>query len=74
MSQCNPYLLPIVAFKRALPGKLGNLIEGEFKHRYELLIQAAPYCGTNTSHCWQPAAWHWKAYARYQEETDSSSR
>jgi hypothetical protein len=33
VSQCNPYLLPIVALKKAMPGKLGTLVEGEFKHR-----------------------------------------
>ncbi|GAB4818543.1 hypothetical protein N2152v2_005589 [Parachlorella kessleri] len=43
VSQCNPYLLPIVAFKRAMPGKLGNLIEGEFKHRCKQLMDVLPH-------------------------------
>ena len=32
---CPPsrYLLPIIALKRLAPGKLGALLEGEFKHR-----------------------------------------
>lgn len=48
VSQCNPYLLPIVAFKKAMPGKLGALIEGEFKHRQVL------FAGITI---WQPVAY-----------------
>ena len=33
VSQANPYLLPIIAFKRMLPRRLGSLVEAEFKHR-----------------------------------------
>ncbi len=33
VSQCNPYLLPLVGFKRWLPRKLAVLWETEFKHR-----------------------------------------
>ena len=33
VSQCNPWLLPIIAIKRLAPRTLGTLLEWEFKHR-----------------------------------------
>ena len=42
VSQCNPYLLPIIAAKRAVPRTLGNLMEQEFKHRCKQLMEILP--------------------------------
>ena len=38
VSQANPYLLPIIAFKRMMPRRLGSLVEAEFKHRWGLRV------------------------------------
>lgn len=42
VSQANPYLLPILALKRAVPRLLGNLAEEEFKHRCKQLMELVP--------------------------------
>lgn len=42
VSQCNPYLLPIIAAKRAVPGTIGALAEQEFKHRCKQLMEVLP--------------------------------
>jgi TAG lipase/steryl ester hydrolase/phospholipase A2/LPA acyltransferase len=42
VSQCNPYLLPILAAKEALPRTLGVLAEQEFKHRCQQLMELMP--------------------------------
>ena len=42
VSQCNPYLLPIIALKRAMPRTLGILAEQEFKHRCKQLMEILP--------------------------------
>lgn len=49
VSQCNPYLLPIIALKRLAPGKLGVLVEGEFKHRCKQLMDALPAWAAGSS-------------------------
>lgn len=48
VSQANPYVLPLVALKRLVPRKLGNLVEGEFKHRCKQLMEVLPaWVGAN---------------------------
>lgn len=42
VSQANPYLLPVLALKRAAPRLLGTLVEGEFKHRCKQLMDLLP--------------------------------
>ena len=42
VSQCNPYLLPVIAAKEALPRPLGSLLEMEFKHRCQQLMEIMP--------------------------------
>lgn len=42
VSQCNPYLLPIIAAKQAVPRTLGALAEQEFKHRCKQLMEILP--------------------------------
>lgn len=42
VSQCNPYLLPVIAAKEALPKPLGSLLEMEFKHRCQQLMEIMP--------------------------------
>ncbi len=42
VSQCNPYLLPVIAAKEALPAPLGSLLEMEFKHRCQQLMEIMP--------------------------------
>lgn len=42
VSQCNPYLLPIIATKLAAPRVIGNLLEQEFKHRCKQLMELLP--------------------------------
>jgi hypothetical protein len=42
VSQCNPYLLPVIAAKEALPRPVGSLIESEFKHRCQQLMEIMP--------------------------------
>jgi TAG lipase/steryl ester hydrolase/phospholipase A2/LPA acyltransferase len=42
VSQCNPYLLPVIAAKEAIPRPLGSLIESEFKHRCQQLMEIMP--------------------------------
>jgi TAG lipase/steryl ester hydrolase/phospholipase A2/LPA acyltransferase len=42
VSQCNPYLLPVIAAKEALPRPIGSLLEMEFKHRCQQLMEIMP--------------------------------
>ncbi|KAI8105434.1 hypothetical protein M9434_000020 [Picochlorum sp. BPE23] len=42
VSQCNPYLLPIIAAKESVPRTIGVLIEQEFKHRCQQLMELMP--------------------------------
>ena len=42
VSQCNPYLLPIIAAKEAVPRTIGVLVEQEFKHRCQQLMELMP--------------------------------
>lgn len=42
VSQCNPYLLPIIAAKRTVPRLVGSLAEQEFKHRCKQLMEILP--------------------------------
>jgi len=42
VSQCNPYLLPIISMKRAAPRTLGTLAEQEFKHRCKQIMEVLP--------------------------------
>ena len=42
VSQCNPYLLPIIAAKKAAPRTLGALAEQEFKHRCKQIMEVLP--------------------------------
>lgn len=42
VSQCNPYLLPIIAVKKAAPRTLGTLAEQEFKHRCKQIMEVLP--------------------------------
>jgi TAG lipase / steryl ester hydrolase / phospholipase A2 / LPA acyltransferase len=42
VSQCNPYLLPIIAMKKAVPRTLGALAEQEFKHRCKQIMEVLP--------------------------------
>lgn len=42
VSQCNPYLLPVIAAKEALPRPWGSLLEMEFKHRCQQLMEIMP--------------------------------
>ena len=42
VSQCNPYLLPIISAKRAVPRLIGSLAEQEFKHRCKQLMEILP--------------------------------
>lgn len=42
VSQCNPYLLPIIAAKDTVPRTLGILVEQEFKHRCQQLMELMP--------------------------------
>lgn len=42
VSQCNPYLLPIISTKGILPGTIGVLFEQEFKHRCQQLMEIMP--------------------------------
>lgn len=47
VSQANPYLLPIIALKKATPRALGHLVESEFKHR----------CRQVRYRCWSAGGW-----------------
>ncbi|KAI3427004.1 hypothetical protein D9Q98_006948 [Chlorella vulgaris] len=48
VSQANPYVLPLMALKRLVPRRLGNLVEGEFKHRCKQLMEVLPlWVGAN---------------------------
>ncbi|KAL4441473.1 hypothetical protein ABPG77_001977 [Micractinium sp. CCAP 211/92] len=48
VSQANPYVLPLVALKRAAPWRLGSLVEGELKHRCKQLMEVLPsWVGAN---------------------------
>ena len=42
VSQCNPWLLPILAARQALPVRLREIAELEVKHRCEQLLQLFP--------------------------------
>jgi TAG lipase/steryl ester hydrolase/phospholipase A2/LPA acyltransferase len=42
VSQCNPYLLPIISMKKAAPRTLGTLAEQEFKHRCKQIMEVLP--------------------------------
>eukprot|EP00890_Picochlorum_soloecismus_P004847 jgi/Picsp_1/5363/NSC_02724-R1_triacylglycerol lipase sdp1-like len=42
VSQCNPYLVPILALKRLVPSKIWMLFESEFKHRMGQLLNFWP--------------------------------
>lgn len=42
VSQANPYLLPILALKRAAPRTVATLAEQEFKHRCKQLMEVLP--------------------------------
>lgn len=42
VSQCNPYLLPIIAAKASVPRTLGALAEQEFKHRCKQTMELLP--------------------------------
>uniref|UniRef100_A0A1D2A9V5 PNPLA domain-containing protein n=2 Tax=Auxenochlorella protothecoides TaxID=3075 RepID=A0A1D2A9V5_AUXPR len=42
VSQANPYLLPIIALKKATPRALGHLVESEFKHRCRQILELLP--------------------------------
>jgi TAG lipase/steryl ester hydrolase/phospholipase A2/LPA acyltransferase len=42
VSQANPYLLPIIAAKAAVPRTLGTLAEAEFKHRCKQTMELLP--------------------------------
>ncbi|PSC75941.1 Triacylglycerol lipase SDP1 isoform A [Micractinium conductrix] len=48
VSQANPYVLPLMALKRLVPRRVGNLIEGEMKHRCKQLMDVLPtWLGAN---------------------------
>jgi predicted acylesterase/phospholipase RssA len=57
VSQCNPYVLPLITLKRLVPRQVGSLVEGEFKHRW-----AAGRISCCVSACDYPPQCSYKSY------------